>query len=68
MASVKQAVKASLVGTDNTPDSIQLSQQVKANFMQYARQDGKLGDLYMTEEDFINAIAPKNQDYVSHHR
>ena len=66
MASVKQAVKASLVGTEESPESIQLSQQVKKNFTQYARKDEESGDLYMTEEDFVNAIAPKNQDYVSH--
>jgi solute carrier family 25 aspartate/glutamate transporter 12/13 len=65
MAGVKQAVKASLVGTEEPAESIQLSQQVKMNFTQYAHKDDETGDLYMTEEDFISAIAPKNQDYVS---
>lgn len=63
MSKVTAAVKASLVGTqedDHTP-----SPQIKTNFIQYARKDEGSGELYMTEEEFINAIAPKNQDYVS---
>ncbi|KAL1984012.1 hypothetical protein VTN96DRAFT_9697 [Rasamsonia emersonii] len=61
MASVKEAVKESLVGT--TEEEPQLSQQIKAHFTQHARKDEQTGELYMTEEDFIDAIAPKNQDY-----
>lgn len=61
MASVKETVKASLVGTSEEP---QLSQQIKSNFLQYARKDENNGELCMTEEQFIDAIAPKNQDYV----
>lgn len=64
MASVKETVKASLVGTVEEP---QLSQQVKANFLQHARKDENTGELYMTEEDFIDAVAPKQEDYVSLH-
>jgi solute carrier family 25 aspartate/glutamate transporter 12/13 len=65
MASVKEAVKASLVGS--TPEEPQLSQQVKVHFTQHARKDEQSGELYMTEEEFIDAIAPKHQDYVSCH-
>lgn len=65
MASVKEAVKEKLVGT--TEEEPQLSQQIKAHFTQHARKDEETGELYMTEEDFIDAIAPKNQDYVSPH-
>jgi solute carrier family 25 aspartate/glutamate transporter 12/13 len=61
MATVKETVKASLVGTSEEP---QLSQQIKSHFLQYARKDENTGELCMTEEEFINAIAPKNQDYV----
>ncbi|KAL2218611.1 mitochondrial carrier domain-containing protein [Thermoascus aurantiacus ATCC 26904] len=60
MASAKETVKASLVGTAEEP---QLSQQVKAHFLQHARKDESTGELYMTEEDFIDAIAPKDEDY-----
>ena len=62
MANVKETVKASLVGVSQEP---QLSQQVKSNFMQHAHK-GDDGEFYMTEEQFINSIAPKHEDYVSH--
>lgn len=65
MASVKEAVKASLVGTTQEPG---LSQQIKANFLRHARKDEKTGELYMTEEDFVEAVAPKTEDYVSANR
>ena len=64
MATVKDAVKESLVGSTREP---QLSQQTKATFDRNARQDEATGELYMTEEDFVNAIAPANEDYVSFH-
>jgi solute carrier family 25 aspartate/glutamate transporter 12/13 len=32
--------------------------------MRHAQKDEN-GDLYMGREDFINAIAPKQEDYVS---
>lgn len=38
--------------------------QVKGNFYRHARKD-ESGELYMNEEDFINAIAPAQEDYVS---
>jgi solute carrier family 25 (mitochondrial aspartate/glutamate transporter), member 12/13 len=62
MARVKEAVKASLVGISEEP---QLSQQIKAHFQQHARKDDQTGESYMAEEDFVDAIAPKSQDYVS---
>lgn len=62
MTTVKEAVKESLVGTTQEP---QLSQQVRTNFMRYAEADQETGELFMTEDDFVDAIAPKNEDYVS---
>ncbi|MCJ1242875.1 mitochondrial aspartate-glutamate transporter agc1 [Trapelia coarctata] len=59
MATVKEAVKESLVGMTIEP---QLSQQARATFLKHARQ-GPDGESYMTEEDFINAIAPEKEDY-----
>lgn len=63
MTSVKEAVKESLVGA--TVDEPNLSRQVKANFLRHARKDAETGELYMTEPDFVEAIAPKHEDYVS---
>lgn len=63
MAEVKANLKASLAGSE-TPE-VPLTTQVKAHFMANARTDGESGELYMPEGDFINAIAPKNENYVS---
>lgn len=58
---VKEAVKESLVGTTREP---QLSQLTKATFNKHATKDKDTGELFMTESDFVDAIAPKNEDYV----
>ena len=62
MATAKQAIKESLLGTTREPE---LSQQTKATFDRNARQDEATGDYYMTKDDFVNAIAPANEDYVT---
>ncbi|MCJ1322773.1 mitochondrial aspartate-glutamate transporter agc1 [Xylographa vitiligo] len=59
MATVKEAVKESLLGTTVEP---QLSQQARANFEKHARRDDD-GELFMNEDDFINAIAPESENY-----
>jgi solute carrier family 25 aspartate/glutamate transporter 12/13 len=61
---VKETVKEALVGVELTPE---LSADTRANFLKYARRDGDSEDLVMGEEEFINAIAPENEDYVSAH-
>ena len=61
MATVKEAVKESLVGTTLEP---QPSAQTKAIFERNARRDDESGEAYMTEEDFVNAVAPEGEDYV----
>ncbi|KAL2866235.1 citrin [Aspergillus lucknowensis] len=61
MTSVKEAVKESLVGS--TLDETGLSKQIRANFLRHARKDEETGELYMTEADFVDAIAPKHEDY-----
>jgi solute carrier family 25 aspartate/glutamate transporter 12/13 len=53
-----------LVGTQEE-EELAVSQQIKTNFIQHARKDESSGELYMTEDEFIDAIAPKHQDYVS---
>jgi hypothetical protein len=61
MASVKETVKETLVGSTGAPE---LSHQARSNFLRHAQKDEN-GELYMTEDDFINAVAPKQEDYVS---
>ena len=58
---LKESVKESLLGTTVEP---QLSQQSRATFEKHARKDEE-GEKLMTEDDFINAIAPMQEDYVS---
>lgn len=58
---VKTAVKESLVGTTVEPG---LSQQARSTFEKYARHTEN-GESYMAEEDFVDAIAPEGEDYVS---
>jgi solute carrier family 25 (mitochondrial aspartate/glutamate transporter), member 12/13 len=60
----KEVVKETLLGTDQTED-VQLSAQSKATFETHARADAESGELYMREEEFVNAIAPEGEDYVS---
>ncbi|KAL9125316.1 MAG: hypothetical protein Q9217_005462 [Psora testacea] len=60
MATAKSAIKESLLGTELEPD---LSLQSKANFERHARTDDVTGEKYMTEYDFVNAIAPSNENY-----
>ena len=60
MATVKEAVKESLLGTTIEPE---LTAQARAVFEKHARRD-ESGELYLNEEDFVNAIAPEGEDYV----
>lgn len=62
MATVTEAVKETLVGTTIEPE---LSQEIRAAFNRSARQDEATGEDYMAEGEFVNAIAPANEDYVS---
>ena len=62
MATVTEAVKETLVGTTREPE---LSSQTKAAFDRHAKSDEETGELYMTETEFVNAIAPGTEDYVS---
>jgi solute carrier family 25 (mitochondrial aspartate/glutamate transporter), member 12/13 len=58
---VKEAVKESLLGTE---EPIVLPAQTRSTFMLHAKKDSETGEYYMGEEEFINAIAPKGEDYV----
>lgn len=62
MGTVAESVKESLLGTSQPA---QLSPSSRTTFLKHARRDEDSGELYMGEEEFINAIAPPEQNYVS---
>lgn len=61
---VKEAVKDTLLGTE---DPVELSSKTRAYFVHHAVKDAESGELYMGEDEFVNAIAPQDEDYVSVH-
>ncbi len=62
---VKEAVKESLVGSE---ESVKLSSQAKARFTSRAVKDTDSGELFMGLDEFVNAIAPPDEDYVRRER
>ena len=60
---VKEAVKESLMGTEEP--AAQLSVQTKLRFTNNAVKDPETGEMYMGPEEFVNAVAPSGEDYVS---
>ena len=62
-ATVKEAVIETLVGSDEP--ATQVSAQSRARFNSNAAKNPETGELYMGPEEFINAIAPASEDYVS---
>jgi len=62
VALVKEAVKETLVGTE---EPVQLSTQTKARFNSHAVKDAESEELFLGPEEFINAVAPPDEDYVS---
>ena len=65
MTAVKEAVKDSLLGTTEDNESSQMSAQTRARFLGSAIKDPATGELYMGPDEFINAVAPKSEDFVS---
>lgn len=61
-ATVKEAVKETLVGVE---EHAELSAKNRASFLKHAQKDPQSGEAYMTEEAFVDAIAPPDEDYVS---
>ena len=59
---VKEVMKESLLGTE---EPISLSASHRASFYKNAKKDEETGELYMGPEEFIEAIAPPDEDYVS---
>ncbi|OAA64644.1 mitochondrial carrier protein [Niveomyces insectorum RCEF 264] len=59
-STVREAVKESLIGREE-PEP--LSSQTRSRFLKHAVQDADSGELTMGPEEFIDAIAPKDEDY-----
>ena len=64
MASVTQTLKEGLVGAEKE-DQQQYSAQHRAEFMKNAAYDAENDEWYMSRQEFVDAIAPVNEDYVS---
>lgn len=62
MATVKEQVGEVLLGTTDEP---QLSQLTRAAFMKFAQKDEESGEYFLSEDQFIDAVAPESEDYVS---
>lgn len=62
MSGIMATAKQSLVGSPAEPQHG--PQQIRSNFFRHARKDDT-GEFYMNEEDFVNAVAPAQEDYVS---
>ncbi|KAK0123686.1 mitochondrial aspartate-glutamate transporter agc1 [Cadophora gregata] len=60
LSTAKEVVKEALLGTEV---HAQLSAQSKDIFDKNAKKDESTGELYMGEEEFINAVAPPKEDY-----
>jgi hypothetical protein len=60
MATVGEHIKESLIGAATEP---QLSETNRHNFLKHAHV-AEDGEHYMTEQEFIAAIAPASEDYV----
>jgi hypothetical protein len=60
----KEVVKETLLRSEQVGE-VQLSARSKATFDKNARKDAETGELFMGEEEFINAVAPESEDYVS---
>lgn len=59
--SVTEMVKEAVLGHD---EIIPEMSQTRPTFEQNALKDEVTGELYMTTKEFVEAIAPANQDYV----
>lgn len=65
---VKEKVKESLVGVEVEPEdhkSQPSSSQTNAAFNQHAVLDEESGEYYLGQKEFVDAVAPEGEDYVS---
>lgn len=61
MATVTELAKEALLGVEQSKD---VTEQNREEFLKHALKDEETGDYYMTENEFIEAIAPAGEDYV----
>lgn len=61
-SNIAQGVKETLVGSEH---EAQPSAQIRGEFSKHAIKDEETGEEYMGEVEFVNAIAPVEEDYVS---
>lgn len=64
IAVAKEALKEGLIGHE---DSVGLSAHTKARFLTHAVADAETGELYLGPEEFLKAVMPKGEDFVSQH-
>lgn len=64
MATITEQVKEVLLGAE---EDGQLSEQTKREFLARAVQDPDTQDYYMSQQEFVDAVAPAGEDYVSDH-
>lgn len=62
---VKEAIPILLGGSE---EAANLSVLARAHFARHAVLDDDTGELYMGPEQFLNAIAPPDEDYVGRPR
>jgi solute carrier family 25 (mitochondrial aspartate/glutamate transporter), member 12/13 len=62
MATATEKVHDVLLGVNEEEP---LSAQARATFMRFSKQDPNTGERYLGEQEFIDAVAPENEDYVS---
>ncbi|KAF2427361.1 mitochondrial carrier protein [Tothia fuscella] len=60
METVTVKVKDTLLGVESAPD---VTEQNRMDFMKHAVKDEESGEFYMTENEFIEAVAPQGEDY-----
>ncbi len=60
MATVGEQIKETLIGAATEP---QLSETNRTEFLRHAHR-GEDDEYYMSEQEFIDAIAPASEDYV----
>ncbi|KAK4987574.1 mitochondrial aspartate-glutamate transporter agc1 [Elasticomyces elasticus] len=60
MATIEDTVEEKLVETEEEAD---IPVQTRLDFSQYALKDQETGEEYMTEREFIDAVAPETEDH-----
>jgi hypothetical protein len=62
VSTVKEVVKDTLVGHEDQPP--ESSSHYKAKFTKFARKDAETGELFLGPEEFVDAVAPSDEDFV----